>query len=143
MHEGDPGVPTPLPRLGVDEPGPVGGEMLESGLDVGNGESDVVQTFTVLRHELPHRGFRPQWLKKLDERPANRNHRLLDPLFRDGLPVERFDPVATPVVVDGGIQVGNGDRDMVEIQQFHEIEGIRPRGSRHHIAGSISDQEVL
>ena len=143
MNEGDPGVPTAHPRLGIDEPGPVGGEMLESGIEVGDGERDVVQTFTALRHELPHRGFRPQWLKQLDEGPADRNHRLLDSLFRDSLPVERFDPVATAVVADGCIQVGNGDRDVVEVQQFHVVEGICPRGSRHHIAGSIIGQEVL
>lgn len=143
MNERDSGKPATHPRLGVDESGPVGGEMLESGLDIGDGECDVVQTFTVLGHEFPHRGFRSQWLEQLDEGPPYGDHRLLDSLLRDGLPIERLHPIAISVVVDGGIQVGNGDRDVVEIQQFHLVEGIRPRGSWHHIAGSISHQEVL
>lgn len=143
MNEGDSGTPTTHPRLGVDELGTVGGEMFESGLDVGHRERYVVHTFTVLRQELAHRGFRPQGLEKLDERPAHRDHRLLDPLLGNGLPVQRLDPITVSVTLDSSVEVGNGDRDMVEIQQFHVIEGICPTGSWHHIAGSISDQEVL
>lgn len=137
MNEGDPGATPARPRLGVDEACSLFLEMGKGGLDRYNCIRDVVQTFTILRQELTHRGFRPEGLEQLDERTAHGDHRLLDPLALHLLPVHGLDPVAVPVSIEGGVEIVNCDRDVVEVEELHLPERISPQVACHSGAGTI------
>jgi hypothetical protein len=60
----------------------------------------MVQPLAVLLEKTPHRGVGSQGLEELDERPPDRDHRLLDTLLLDYLPIQRLDPVPVPIAVD-------------------------------------------
>lgn len=137
MDEGDPGATPAHPRLGVDETSSLFLEMGEGGLDRYNCISDVVQTFTILGQELTHRGFRAEGLEQLDERAAHRDHRLLNPLALHRLPVHGLDPVTVPISIQGGVEIVNGDRDVIEVEKLHRLERISPPVACHPAVGSI------
>ncbi len=137
MDEGDPGATATHPWLGIDETCSLFLEMGEGSFDRHDCISDVVQTFTILGQELAHRGFRAEGLEQLDERAAYREHRFLDPLALDPLPVHGLDPVAHPVSIQGGVEIVNGDRDMVEVEELHRLERISPQVACHSGVGSI------
>lgn len=137
MDEGDSGTTASDSGLGVDEAGTAGLEMREGVLDGDDGIGDVVQTFTTLGQEATHRGFRRKRLEELDERSPYRDHRLLDTLALDDFPIDRLDPISLPIAVDGHIEVFNGDGDMVEVEQLHDLERIGAANACHPGAGSI------
>lgn len=138
MDEGDPRAPAPDTWLGVDETGTCGSEMSQRGLDRDHCVGDMVQTLTLLRQEFAHRGFRAKGAKKLDERPTDRDHRLLNSLILHGLPVKRLDVVTDPVAFDGCVQVCDCDGHMIEIEQLHPVTvlprrvPVTPRPVRSH-----------
>lgn len=137
MDEGDPGTTPANPRLGVDEMCSLFLEMSEGGFDRYDSIGDVVQTFTILGQELSHRGFRVEGLEQLDERAADRDHCLLDPLALHLLPVHGLDPVAVSVSIEGGVEIVNCDRYVVEIEELHRLERISPPMACHSGVGSI------
>lgn len=137
MDEGDPGATPAHPRLGVDETSSLFLEMGEGGFDRYNCISDVVQTFTILGQELTHRGFRCEGLEKLDERPADGDHRLLDPLALHLLPVHGLDAVTVPISIEGSVEIVNGDRHVIEVEELHRLERISPPVACHSAVGSI------
>lgn len=137
MDEGDPGATPAHPRLGVDETCSLFLEVSEGGVDRDNCIGDVVETFTMLRQELTHRGFRAEGLEQLDERPPHGDHRLLDPLALHPLPVHGLDPITVPIPIQGGVEIVNGDRDVIEVEELHRLERISPAVACHSAVGSI------
>ena len=83
--------------------------------------------------EAPDRCLGGERLQQLDEGSAYRDHGLLDPLRLHHLPIQRFDPVTTPVTLQRSIQVVHGDRHVVDIDQLHRREAKAPgcNESRH------------
>ncbi len=119
MDEGNPGTSASDPRLGVDETGTGRSEVSEGGVDGDHRIGDMMKTLTSVGHKSTHRGFRPQWLKQLDERATHRDHRLFDTLALHRFPVERFHQIALTIPLDGGIEISNGDGHMVEVEELH------------------------
>lgn len=137
MDEGDPCATTAHPRLGVDETRTLLLEMGEGRFDRYDCIGDVVKTFTILGQELTHRGFRAEGLEQLDERAAHGDHRFLDSLALHPLPVHGLDPVALPISIQGSVEIVDGDRDVVEVEEFHRRERISRPVSCHPAVGSI------
>lgn len=137
MNEGDLGTTPAHPRLGVDETCSLFLEMGEGCFDGYNCISDVMKTFTILGQKLAHRGFRAEGFEQLDERAANRDHRLLDPLALHLLPIHGLNPVAVPISIEGGVEIMNCNRDMVEVEELHWLERISPPVACHSGAGTI------
>lgn len=119
MDKGYPGSTASGTWLGVDEARSQTLQMAEGGFDRAHGVGNVMQTFTVLGQETTHRGFRAQRLEQLHEGPAHWNHRLLDPLFLDPLAIEGLDVVPVPITLDRPVEVLDGYRHMIQIEQFH------------------------
>lgn len=138
MDEGDPGATSAHPRFGVDETCSLLLEMGKGSFDRYNSIGDVVQTFTILGQELTHRSFRAEGLEQLNKGAAHGDHRLLDPLALHFFPVHRLDPVTVPVSIEGGVEIMNRDRDMVEIEKLHRPERISPPVACHSGASSIA-----
>jgi hypothetical protein len=80
MYECDPMTTSAEAGRLVDEPHTGVGEMLERRVDVGNGKGDVVQSFAARGEETADRRVLVQRSQELDERPTDREHRLLDAL---------------------------------------------------------------
>lgn len=137
MDEGDLGATPAHARLGVDETRSLVLEVGEGGFNRDNCIGDVVETFTILGQKLTHRGFRAEGLEQLDERAAHGDHGLLDSLALHLLPVHGLDPVTVPVSIEGGVEIVNGDRDVVEVEELHRPERISPPVACHTAVGSI------
>ena len=131
MDKGDPGSPAPKPWLGIDETRTRLDEMAKGVLDGDDRIGNVVQTLTVLGQESTHRGFRPERLQELHERSAYRDHRLFHPLAVHLLPVDRLDPIPLPIAIDCRVEIGDGDRNMVEVEELHTSERIAPGPDCH------------
>lgn len=121
MDEGDPCPPASRTRTRVDQSRSLCLEVLEREIDRGDGECDMVQPLAMTLEEATHRCVRSERLEKLDEGPANGDHRLLDPLALDALPVQRLHPISPPVSVESGVEVVNCDCGVIEVDQFHEM----------------------
>jgi hypothetical protein len=95
--------------------GTLGYEMGQGCLDVGDRISNVVKALPMPLQEPPHRGIRSQRLQQLHIRTPDRDHRLLDPLLGDDLPIGGFDPIPGAIAINGLVQIVDGHGDVVEV----------------------------
>lgn len=135
MDEGDAGAPTPNPRLTVDEPCALGFEVLEGSLDGNDCIGDVMETLTLVGQESTHGGFIPQRGQQLNERSPHREHCLLDTLGLDDLAIQRLHAIPLSIAVQRGVEVSNGDGDVIEVEELHDHERI-DRPVSCHAGGS-------
>ena len=56
---------------------------------------------------------------ELDKAVAHLDERLIDPIGVDDLTMMNLGPQRLSVVVDGGFEIVNGDRNMVNLSQWH------------------------
>jgi len=119
MDERDPMTAPSDSGLPVDETGSSGFKMLESSLDVGHGESDVVKALTPIAEESANRRFGCQRLQNLETRTSDRNHGFFDTLRLDGFARDRFCPVLFLQVGEGCIEIVHGDCDVVDVVRQH------------------------
>ena len=146
MDEGDPGATAPDTRLGVDETDPLLPEMGESRVDGDDCVCDMMEPFTILRQEPADRSFRAKWLEELHERATDGDHRLLDSLALHTLAVDRIDAVSISVAVDGGVEIVDCNRHVIQVQELHGERAYRPSvavspGGRYHWA-SVSESVI-
>ena len=94
-------------------------EAHERGLDVGDLIRDVVHPLAALRQEPADRSVVPERGEQLDAALADAHRRRLDALVLDALPM--FQPSAEQALVrrHRGVQVGNGDADVVNGPCLH------------------------
>ncbi len=139
MDEGDAGSPPSWSGHIIDKPGAFLLQVIQGDVDRRHGECDVVQPFAPVLEKAPDGSVRRERLQQLDERAPDRDHRFLDSLGFDHLAVQRFDPVAVAISLDGLLQVVHRDRHMVEIQQLHRREAKAPLCQRglKPVTGSI------
>lgn len=119
MDEGDSGAAPALPGRSVHQPRTAFLEVLEGEVYRSHGKSNVMQTFSVLLQKAAHRGIRPQWLEELEERPADRDHRLLDSLAFDSLPVQRLDVITLAISRECVVEVDDCNRHMIQVEELH------------------------
>jgi len=125
MDKGDSGASPAVPRRSVDQSGPALLEVLEGQVYRRHGEGNVMETFPVLVEETADRGIRPQRLQKLDERPTDRDHRLLDPLAFDCLPIQRLDAITLSIAGEGVVEVIHGYCHVIKVEQLHPQRLLR------------------
>lgn len=123
VDEGDSCPAAADARLRVDEPGTLRLEMGQSSVDVDDCVGDMMETFTMLGQEFAHRGFFSQRLKQLNEGATHRNHRLLDALAHHLLAVKGLYAIAVAISVNGRVEVGDGNGDVVQVEQLHGATG--------------------
>lgn len=119
MNEGDASTPSTDAWGPVDELGALSLQMGERRFDVRNGVRHVMQTFTPSVEKRTDGRVRRGRLQQLHEGPPDRDHRLLDTLFFDDLPIQGLDSIQAPVSPDGRVQILHGDGDVVEIDEQH------------------------
>ena len=127
MYEGDPGAPPAGSGRLVHEAGALRRQVGEGRLYVHNRVGDVMEPLAPPAEEPAHRSVGVERGQQLDEGPADREHGLLDSLFLDHLPVHRRHPVPAAVVLDGPVEVVDGDSHMVEVQELHRDSVARCR----------------
>ncbi len=91
----------------------------QSSLDIGNLEGKVMDSLTISLKESAHRSIRRQWLQQLHVRASNRDHCFLDALRLHYLSVERLDAILIVETVESRIEIGHGDRGVMNIEQKH------------------------
>ena len=125
MHERDPRPTSPGPWPVVDEGGTRRPEVIERRLDVGHGQGDVMEALAAPFEEATHRRVGRDRAQQLDVAAAHRDHRLLHSLFLHHLPSGRFQAVLAPVSVEGGVEVVDRDRHMVDVEGQHPVNATR------------------
>ncbi len=114
MDEGDLEAEEPAPRTLVDELDAAGGEPLELITDVGDLEGDVVHARPALGEELADRRVGAERGEELDPAFADSKRCCLDTLVGDGLAMLELGTEEPFVGLDGRVQVGDGDTDVVD-----------------------------
>lgn len=123
MHERDPRSPAANTRLLVYQANTLGLQVIEGGIDVGDGVGNMVHTLAARTDELADRRIPAERLQQLNMGASDGNHRLLNSLALDDLSMNRLHPVLAPVLGQGRVQIANGDPDMVDIDEEHAGNG--------------------
>jgi hypothetical protein len=126
VHECDTVAPATNPGGVIDEAHSLDAEVLEGFIDVGDGKSDMMHAFATPLQEPPHRRIWPQRLKQLNVRAADSDHCFLDALVRHHLAADRLDSVLIAELMQGCIQVVDGDRNVIDVVGEHD--GGQPTG---------------
>ena len=121
VDEGDASPSSADPRVFIYQPCSLRDEVGKRGFYIEDCVSHVVQALTLAFQEAADGGIGREGTQELDVRSSEGNHRLFDSLLDDYLPVDRFDAISVEVTVDRGIQVVNGDADMIEVV---ELQGM-------------------
>jgi hypothetical protein len=109
----------PLARKLVDQLGASSCETLKLAADIVDLKSDVVHAWAALGEELPDRRVRPERGEQLDAALADAHRRRLDSLVTDGLAVLELGPEEPLVGVDGLVEVGDCDTEVMDPACFH------------------------
>src|SRR5262249_11559267 len=100
--------------MGVDQPEAAAGEVRERGLEVLDGEADVVDALAPLRQELRDRRVLRGGLEQLDPALPHRQERGRDLLRRHVLALA-LGEAAGAVGVEGRVDRGDGDAEVVDL----------------------------
>lgn len=113
MHERDLEAEHAVAGALVDQLDPLLRQLGERGLDVGHLVGDVMHPLAALREEAADGGVVAERCQELDAALADAHRRRLDPLVLD--PPAMLEPPAEQALVrrDRGVEVGNGDADVV------------------------------
>lgn len=85
----------------------------------------MMKTLTIPVDEPADRRVRTKWLKQLNERPTQRDHRLVHALLGYLLPIERFHPISVAVGGECCVEVVHCDPDVVQVYQLHIVRLLR------------------
>lgn len=122
MNERDPMTPATGPRFRIDQASTLLLQVNQSRFDVGHLERDVMQTLAVTFYETPHRRVPVQRLQQLNMGATDRDHRLFHPLGFDDFAIQRLDSVLLPKPLESNIEIGHGQRSVMNVEQEHALE---------------------
>ena len=109
--------------------------MSADGIDIAHCVSHLLDAGTIPVEKTSDRGVLRQWCEQLDPRAglAHGEHRLADSLFLVDLLVGHGHPEGSGVEVDGFVEVGNSDSDVVYPQYpvLHANYGVTLRMDGH------------
>ena len=105
----------------VDELDPLCAQMFERALEGPDREAQMVQPRSALLDESVDGGVLTRGLDQLQMDTVDDEHRLLYPVTLDVLAGHRVDPEGTCVEVECGIEVLDGDPDLVDASDVHVI----------------------
>ena len=106
-------------RFRVDQHRALRFEVRQSSLDIGNLEGEVMDSLSISLKESAHRSIRRQWLQQLHVRASNGDHCFLNPLRLHYLSVEHLNAILIAEAVESRIEIGDGDRGVMNIEQKH------------------------
>ena len=115
MHERDRRVPRAGSRLFVDEAGARASHVLERGRDVVHAIGDVVHAGSAPFEMAPDGGVRAEGAEQLHVGVTDVEQDLLDALIGDDLAVDGLQAEGDAVALDGGVQVGDRDPDVIDL----------------------------
>jgi len=107
-------------RFRVDQHRALRFEMRQCSLDIGDLEGKVMDSLTISLQESTDRSIRRQWLQQLHVRASDGDHCFLNPLRLHDLSVERLDAILIVEAVESRIEIGDGDRGVMDIEQKHQ-----------------------
>ena len=91
--------------------------------------AEVMHAGPALVEEPSHRRVGSQRPEQLHVRLAHREQHLLDPLIVHPFAVRGLEAEGAPVPLDLLVQIGDGDPDVVDLRQHHELRRGRRRPS--------------
>src|SRR5215218_3765436 len=124
VHERHLEAEQPAPRRLVDQLGPACGKPVELASDVVDLEGDVVHPRPALGEKLPDRRLRPERRQQLDAILADPERGRLDALVGDRVAMLELSAEEPRVRVDGGVEVANGDAQVVDALHGHRADEI-------------------
>ncbi len=104
---------------GVDQLRPGRREVVECGRDVVHLVGDVVDAGAAPGEEAPHRGVLAGRGEQLDPARADEHRGGLDALVGDDRAVLERSPEEPRIGIDGFVEVGDGEADMVDTARLH------------------------
>jgi hypothetical protein len=109
------------PRRLVHQRDARGTQSPQHGCDVRDPVADVVDALATSGQKAPHRRLRTERAEELDVGRSHREEDLLYSLVLDPFAMRRFQTEGVPVLLDGGLEVGHGDPDVIDVEQevFH------------------------
>ena len=119
MDERDLKAEEPPSRARVDQLGPFGGELVESGADVIDLERDVVHPGAPLREELADRRVLAECSQQLDAVRADAQRRRLYALLLERLAVLELGPEEPVVGGQRRIEIVDGDAQVMNAVRLH------------------------
>ena len=119
MNERDPMPPTANTGLFVDEPHSFGPQVVEGRLDVSHRIRHVMHALAPRRQELADGRVGGEGGEQLNVGTADGDHGLFDSLARHHFPMNGLDVVLAPVLVQGDVEVVNGNPDVMNVDQKH------------------------
>ena len=81
-----------------------------------------MQTLAVTFDETSHRRVPVQRLQQLNMGATDRDHRLFHPLGFDDFAIQRLDSVLLPEPLESNIEIGHGQRSVMNVEQQHALE---------------------
>ena len=131
MHERDGGLSRSPARGLVDEARALDAEMIERSRDVLHAKGDVVEARPACGEKRPNRRVVAERAEELHERAAGGEQDLLDALILDALAMNGTNPEQARVAIHGGVEVSDGDADVVDIRRQRPIaQRAAPRRGR-------------
>ena len=102
-------------RRGVQQAQALSRVVIKAALHVRHAVRHVVQPAAALGDEPGDLGILAGAAQQLDARLADLEHHRLDTVALDHLAVSRGTPGEAPVHLDRGLEVGNGDADVIDL----------------------------
>ena len=121
VHERHRGAPAPGPRRLVDQATTLGPHPLQRGGAVVDPVPHVVDALALGGQELGHRRVVADRREQLHVRLGHLEQRLLDAVALHHLAVLDLDAVGVAVVLDRGLEVVDGDGDVVDLGEHQAI----------------------
>ena len=119
MDERDLQAEEPPVRARVDQLGPFGRELVESGADVVDLECDVMHSGAPLREELADRRVLAECSQQLDPVRTDAQRRSLDALFLEHLALLELGPEEPVVRGQRRIEIVDGDAQVMNAMRLH------------------------
>jgi hypothetical protein len=145
MDERDLEPEQPVPRLHVNQLGPLGRKPDELISNVVYLEGHVVHPGAALREELPDRRVGPERCEQLDAAVANEHRRGLDPLVGHGLAVLELRAEESPVGVDCLVEILDRHTEVMDSSSCHApmLSGRRANAAQTCHACSVRLRVLL
>ena len=115
------------PRDGVDQLDTVGRETCQRETDIVDLVRQVVNAWPAPREEASHRRVLAGWREQLDPAPADEDGRRLDTLLGDGFAVLEGGPEEADIGLDGLVEVGDSDADVMDAARVHARDATARR----------------
>jgi hypothetical protein len=117
-------------RDGIDQLDAVGSETLQDEVDVVDLVSEMMNAGATPREKASHRGVVAYRREQLDPAAPDEDRRSFDTLLGDDLAVLEGGPEEAGIGLDGLVEIGNGDPDVMDAPEVHACDATARRHAR-------------